>query len=176
MRFDKRKAGFTLVEIVVVISIMAVLTAVIYSSFDASKALSRDQQRVSDISTIQLALEQYFYKYGVYPVTLADSKFIPAFLYAIPTPPLSSDSPYQNNYIPITKTFSSEDCISYQLWTSFERNNSYLESKKGFNSMNLAIADNPGDQKTLYECGGNGNHNSAKIDASSTPLVYDVMP
>ena len=172
-----KTTGFTLVEIVIVIAIMGIMSTIIYSDLGASRENSRDQKRVSDISTIQLALEQYFYKYGVYPVTLTDSNFVPAFLNAIPTPASSGDSPYQNNYFPITKSQSSSNCISYQLWTKFERTNVYLQSKKSFNSTDLP-APLPTSSKTLYECGGSGTHVSAEIDASSpaNALVYDVMP
>ena len=177
------KFGFTLVEIVVVIGIMGLLSAIVYSSFDASRAQSRDQKRVSDISTIQLALEQYFQKYGLYPVDLSylvsgnpdvSTTERIKYLSEIPTPPLSSDTIYQNNYFPITKMQGTNKCISYQLWTRFEKNNSYLDSKRGFDSDPIS------DSSNLYECIEIGiNHDSAKINALKTPdndLVYDVMP
>jgi len=159
--------GFTLIEIVVVISIMAVLSVIIYSSFDASKAVSRDQERVSDISTIQLALEQYFNKYGVYPLTLRG--LVPTYLLEIMKDP-SNGIYYSDNYFPITKTQNTSNCISYQLWTKFERNNNYVLSKKGFNSGALP--------SNMYECVGDviGESGHNTVNASTDPLVYDVMP
>ncbi len=166
--------GFTLVEIIIVIAIMAVLTAVVYSSFDASKAQSRDRQRVSDISVIQLALEQYFNKNGVYPVTLGELKNPDrttgkAYLSEIPQGPTAADE-YSSSYFPITKTKDSDKCISYQLWTQFERNNSYLNSKKGFDSVHLPTS--------FFECVGEDNttHNSISASSPENTLVYDVMP
>jgi prepilin-type N-terminal cleavage/methylation domain-containing protein len=181
-----KSKGFTLIEIIVVIAIMGILTAIIYSSFDSSRATSRDQKRVSDISAIQLALEQYFQQNGVYPMQL--SALVPTYIASIPIPPNNSESPYQNNYFPMAKVPGPDNshlCVSYQLWTKFELNNAYLNSKKGFDST--LVADSKG-LKTFdgfYECVSPGNnHYGAQIDAnaSTSPnpaaaeLVYDVMP
>ena len=170
MNIFRKNNGFTLIEIVVVIAIMGVLSAVIYSSFDASRQKSRDQKRVSDISTIQLALEQYFQKNGIYPSDLNILTQTPKYISEIPKDP-TSGNPYTGNYIPITKTFGSNNCVSYQLWAKFERNNEYLNSKKGFNSLNLLTTQNL-DPKSLYECGSGHN----KIDAFNATTTYDVMP
>lgn len=165
---SKLVCGFTLIEIVIVIGIMAVLTAIIYSSFDASKAQSRDQKRVSDISSIQIALEQYFQKNGVYPVQLPS--LVPTYISEIPKDP-STNTNYNGNYFPMSRTATnnSDKCTSYQLWTRFERSNSFLGSKKGFNSSGVLPSG-------LYECGGSGTHSLAEINATTEALVYDVMP
>ena len=142
---------------------MAVFSAIIYSSFDASRAKSRDQKRVSDVSTIQLALEQYFQRNGLYPTDL--NGLVPVYISSIPSDPTND---YTKNYFPITKNSGSLNCISYQLWTKFELQNQYLDSKKSFNSANFPLPNN------MYECGS--GHESAKINVSVEPLVYDVMP
>jgi len=162
MKSSKRNSGFTLIEIIIVIAIMGFLSTIIYSSFDKSKAQSRDQKRISDISTIQIVLEQYFQKNGIYPVQL--SELVPNYMVAIPT---DSTNNYKDQYFPITKTsVGSTSCVSYQLWTKFEEKNEFLNSKKDFNSTNLPT--------NMYECGS--NHDKAKINASTETLVYDVMP
>jgi prepilin-type N-terminal cleavage/methylation domain-containing protein len=165
--------GFTLVEIVVVIGIMGLLTALIYSSFDTSKAKSRDQKRVSDVSAIQLALEQYFQKYGVYPVALDDTKF-KSFISVIPQGPNANEV---YSYFPLTRTIGSSNCVSYQLWTKFELNNAFLDSKKNFNTLSSNLL--PANSKALYyQCGGN-TLTGINADNSTDPLaklIYDVMP
>ena len=163
MNLFKKTKGYTLIEIVVVIGIMGFLSAIVYSSFDASRAKSRDQKRITDISVIQLALEQHFQKNGIYPLLLEN--LVPTFLPAIPTDPTNN---YSDQYFPMSKTKDSNSCISYQLWTKFELRNSYLDSKKGFNSKLSPLPSG------MFECGY--NHIKAEIDATSDPLIYDVMP
>ena len=61
------KKGFTLVELMIVIAIIALLSGIILTSTTGSKAKSRDARRISDLNQIQLALEQYFDRCGQYP-------------------------------------------------------------------------------------------------------------
>lgn len=84
--------GFTLIELMVVIAIVAILTAVILSSIYGSRGKARDAKRISDIAQIQLALEQYFDRCQVYPSTLATTAncttvTLGSFISAIPTAP-----------------------------------------------------------------------------------------
>ena len=158
---SKLVSGFTLVEIVIVITIMAVFSAIMYSSFDSARAQSRDQRKISDIAAIQLALETYFNKNGFYPADLSDPSFVPKYILSIPTSP-NGDS---YNYFPMSN--GSGPCISYQLWVKLERNNSTAaNSKKGFDSISQPFANG------LSECGS--GHLGVK--ASSDLLIYDVMP
>jgi len=163
MKSLKRSKGFTIIEVLAVIAIMGILTAVIYSSFGGAQAKSRDQKRVSDINLIKLSLEAYLNKNGQYPVTL--SALTPTFIASIPSSPNGgpSGSSYGYNYFPITQSsLDPSVCTSYQLWTTFENQNTYLLSKKGFNSS-----------PPLTQCqGGTG----IRVDASANPLIYDVTP
>lgn len=65
--FSKAR-GFTLIELLIVIAIIAILSGILITSLTGSKAKSRDGKRVSDISQIQLAIEQYFDRCQQYPV------------------------------------------------------------------------------------------------------------
>ncbi len=163
----KNKA-FTLIEIMVVIAIIATLSALIYASFNSTRSRSRDQKRVSDVHEIQLVLEQYFNRNHFYPIQLQDlvtAKFIAS----IPTPP-SIEPAY--HYFPIAQTPTnqpgSQYCTSYHLWTTLEASSSYLFSKRGFSSAPLPTG--------LYLC--TGGNSAEGIDASSNanPFVYDVTP
>jgi prepilin-type N-terminal cleavage/methylation domain-containing protein len=59
--------GFTLVELMVVVSVLAVLSTILYANFSQARAQSRDAERKSDLRNIQSALELYKQKYGRYP-------------------------------------------------------------------------------------------------------------
>ncbi|MDD4937700.1 MAG: prepilin-type N-terminal cleavage/methylation domain-containing protein [Candidatus Shapirobacteria bacterium] len=63
----KNKKGFTLVELLVVISIMGILTVVVSSSFRTIQMKSRDARRKSDLSSISKALNMYYNDVGIFP-------------------------------------------------------------------------------------------------------------
>jgi prepilin-type N-terminal cleavage/methylation domain-containing protein len=71
------KNGFSLVELMVVISIIAVLTAIIYASFDGARKQSRDKSRMASLKELQLAVELYKAQNGTYPPSCggSDSRF-----------------------------------------------------------------------------------------------------
>lgn len=59
--------GFTLIELLVVVAIIGILTAILSANFFTAKSKSRDAKRVSDLSQLQLSLEQVFDKCNQYP-------------------------------------------------------------------------------------------------------------
>ena len=64
---NKINNGFTLVELLVVISIISVLVTVIAGGFRSSQTRGRDVQRKSDLKQVANALELYYSDYGEYP-------------------------------------------------------------------------------------------------------------
>jgi prepilin-type N-terminal cleavage/methylation domain-containing protein len=101
-----RSRGFTLIELLIVIAIIAILSGIMITNFSSSRARSRDGKRVSDISQIQLALEQYFDRCQQYPSALTNptagitSSTCPSgvtlanFISQIPTPPSAATYDY----------------------------------------------------------------------------------
>jgi prepilin-type N-terminal cleavage/methylation domain-containing protein len=64
----KSNTGFTLVEILVVISVIGILISMISSSFSSSQKQARDTARKSDMSQYRTSLESYANKNeGLYP-------------------------------------------------------------------------------------------------------------
>ncbi len=66
----KNKKAFTLVEIVVTVSIIILISSIVIFSIADSRRKGRDSKRVSDISQIQIALENYKQIEGSYPEEL----------------------------------------------------------------------------------------------------------
>jgi prepilin-type N-terminal cleavage/methylation domain-containing protein len=86
MRKNNRR-GFTLIELLVVIAIIGILSSLILTSVNTAKQKSRDVERINDVKQIQIALEYYFDKYGVYP-TDAESVGVLVANGFLPTEPL----------------------------------------------------------------------------------------
>lgn len=57
---DQHKKGFTLLEMLVVIGIIAILVSLGIASYTTVQKKSRDARRKGDLKTIQNSLEQYY--------------------------------------------------------------------------------------------------------------------
>ena len=95
----KRKSGFTLLEILVVIAIMGVLSALLLPNFMDARSRARDTQRKNDLKQMQRALEMY--KLDQNPQSYPASGTIPApglafgsangnYIKAVPKDPITS--------------------------------------------------------------------------------------
>jgi type II secretion system protein G len=113
MKNSLTRNGFTLVELIVVVSILAILAGALIPRITNRMAQSRDAQRLSDIRTIKTAVDQYFIDKGTYPAphqnsafggwdVSQDGDFIPelfaaGYLKSVPHDPLNDDT-YQYRY------------------------------------------------------------------------------
>lgn len=101
----KRSAGFTLLEVLVSATIIAVMTAVGMVSYSSVNKRSRDVKREADLEQIRSALEMYRADNGEYPDTGAGSMtdaqnlgsvLVPVYAPAIPEDPgTTTDYYYQ---------------------------------------------------------------------------------
>jgi len=64
----QQRSGFTMIELLIVIVIMGILSAIGLGTFTSSQMKARDSKRKSDLRTIGDALEVYYNDYGNYPV------------------------------------------------------------------------------------------------------------
>jgi prepilin-type N-terminal cleavage/methylation domain-containing protein len=63
-----RRAGFTLVELLVSISIIAILTAILLPNFMGARQKASDSQMIQDMNSIKSALRLYYNDHQSYPV------------------------------------------------------------------------------------------------------------
>lgn len=161
---SKFTTGFTLVEVIVVIGIIAILTTIAYASLTQIRAKSRDQKRIADLHEIQLSLELYFNKNSRYPEILwplnVNQNPLSLFGYLSSAPKAPSVGEIYH-YIPIKRSSESDRCVSYHLWTTLELKSAVLDSKKGY------------DSSEQITCGISFGTDE-RIDASSDPLIYDL--
>jgi len=61
------KKGFTLIEILIVVAIIAILASVVLIGLGPTQQSGRDARRLSDLHQSQNAIELYYQKCGFYP-------------------------------------------------------------------------------------------------------------
>ena len=102
MKYTKAK-GFTLMEILVVISLLAILATVVMASYFTSLERGRDSRRKQDLEQVGRALELYYFENNVYPATtlpwgeaLTNTGNTKTYMKKLPTDP--SDKSNDGNY------------------------------------------------------------------------------
>ncbi len=121
--WEKFKNGFTLVELITVISIIAIIMTVAIFSFNNTREDSRNNKRVLDIKQIQLALEKYYSDNGSYPNELIFGQALvndngKTYMKNLPTNPMPRndgdcpDEEYQYEYNISTNSYLLYFCIS----------------------------------------------------------------
>jgi len=113
---NKNKRGFTLVELLVVISIIAILATLLMANFIGVRQRGRDGQRKSNLFQVQSALELYRSDAGNYPDTAsfpACGSAITAngtiYMTKVPCDPLGGDY-----------TYTSADGSTYTIYACLE--------------------------------------------------------
>lgn len=125
-KYSKIRA-FTVVELVVVMSIIALIVGIIIPNLEKARSRSRDSKRVSDLAQLQVALTRYHDQcHDNYPANLllGENVGCPSgitlgtFIASIPTPPVSSLGQTQYEY--------TNNNNFYILSTVFENDNSEI--------------------------------------------------
>ena len=76
------KSGFTLVEMIMVVAVLAILVTISVVAYNGSQARSRDAKRKVDITNIVKALELYYADNGTYPITSGTVSVIGTYWYS----------------------------------------------------------------------------------------------
>ncbi len=119
--------GFTLIEILVVISIIGILAAISLASFTSAQRQARDTQRKSDLKQYQTALETFANKNNTYPSdpTVTDPSTLCAILGisgTCPIDPSKSNDPTKTQYSYISDGTGggSTDAVNFVLFGGLE--------------------------------------------------------
>ena len=181
------KKAFTLIELLVVIAIIGVLTSIVLAQFSTVRARARDAKRVSDISQIQLAIQQYFDRCNQYPsstgvglnatINIASNVGCPfdpngirvslaSFLNQLPTPPsevVDNSNPYSYRYV-VHNTGGIND--DYYLAARLEQRNKALDD-----DIDTPI---PSGRATGWTGWYSGNLQTIITSDAAEPYIYAV--
>lgn len=64
---ERKRKGFTLIEMLIVVAIIGILASVVLVGLGPVQRRGRDARRLADLREVQNALELYFSKCGYYP-------------------------------------------------------------------------------------------------------------
>lgn len=75
--------GFTLVELMVVITIISIFAVLGYTTYGSIQLKARDSRRIADMQETQKALEQYYQANHLYPHNTAGTSYSDKFINAL---------------------------------------------------------------------------------------------
>ena len=106
----KQQSGFTIVELLIVIVVIAILAAISIVAYNGIQQRARDTERMSELTSLQKALELYHADNDAYPLCGATGPnstnalgsgavtscltddLVPKYIQSIPTDPINSSS------------------------------------------------------------------------------------
>lgn len=103
-KFKKISLGFTLIELLISVSIISILTGVIFAVLNpvGIQKKTRDSQRISDLSKVKVALANYF----------SDNRRYPVYTNWTLLHKVSELSPNYINNLPIDPKSQGTDCLT----------------------------------------------------------------
>lgn len=170
-----KNKGFTLVELLVVIAIIGVLATLLLLQLGGARAKARDAKRISDISQIRTAVEQYFDdNSGSYPaMSLYDVSdpmrpYLGTGRMAATLDPLD-----QVQYGYATAPASGGKILRYQVWVELENGNPALKSDDDITTTGWT-ARSTGRMGVLTNGADPATGSCADNDMSNNNCIFDV--
>ncbi|MEK7537236.1 MAG: type II secretion system protein [Patescibacteria group bacterium] len=171
----RKEKGFTLVELLVVIAIIGVLATLLLLQLGGARAKARDAKRISDISQIRTAIEQYFDdNSGSYPaMSLYDisdplKPYLGTGRMAGTLDPLD-----QAQYGYATAPAISTKILRYQVWVEMENGNPALKSDDDITTTGWT-ARSTGRMGVLTNGADPATGSCADNDISNNNCIFDV--
>lgn len=155
-----KKKGFTLIELLVVIAIIGILASVVLASLNSARVKARDTKRVTDLRTIQLALEVYYDANNEYPDTIGELVGSSGGQ-SLPSEPKDPQSVQSYRY---AYKGSAGAATAYHLGANIEQ---------AVGATTLDDADTDLNSATWTGTGGSGGFD-ASTDAATSPWIYDL--
>lgn len=131
---SKLKYGFTLIEMLVVITIISVLLAISLFGIQGVREASRDAKRKSDLQLTASQLETYKSDCNYYPISLTSGSSLMGsgtpttclstntYIQSAPSDPVSGKNYV---YVPLPSgCASTNNCTGFKYWTSLENGGS----------------------------------------------------
>lgn len=121
-QFNNTQLGLTLIELLIVMSLIAVLATAIWGNFFTSLTKSRDSRRKQDLDAISKSLELYYNDNKAYPLPtlivwgsafLNPNNSTVVYMQKVPADPVSPSSVY----------CYSSDGSSYKIYANLENTN-----------------------------------------------------
>jgi len=116
MMDKNKKQGFTFIELLVVVTIIAVLAAIGAVSYRSTNQNARDSKRLADLEQIRSALEICRSEVGYYPSSISGGVSCGGEDYLSPLP----SDPQGGGYSYSPSGCSAGQCTSYEVCTTLE--------------------------------------------------------
>jgi len=119
-KMKRKNNGFTLIELIVSVTIIAVLTVVGMISYTGTSQKARDSRRMADLERIRIALELYRQGTGsTYPADGSlNTKLVPNYMQELPVGPKNETYAYDQTgtgYTYILSTNLEETGVGYSV-------------------------------------------------------------
>ena len=119
---NKTNRGFTLIELLVVIAIIGMLSSVVLASLNSARQKSRDARRLSDIKSLQTALELIYDSTSPVEYPDALSSLVSTYIPSTPTDPQTGDAYLYDNLTSANAAcaVAGGSCVSYIIGAQLE--------------------------------------------------------